>query len=493
MGACVFRIILAAMLAILVGAGQALAEGRVALIIGNAAYSSVAPLANPVNDATDLAAALTRIGFDVSLATNLDGGDMRNALRAFRDKADGAEMAMIYFAGHGIEIDNQNYLIPVDANLRSDSDVLFDTIPLDLLNEAVSRAKTLRMVLVDACRNNPFLGQIEVADSSRSIGRGLSPFEPTGGTLVAFAAKGGTVALDGNGRNSPFMKGLLAHLEQPGLDVNLMFRKVRDSVLQETSNRQEPFTYGSLPGREIYLVPPAVTEVAAVSPVDEPAAPAAQSPAAGSAEEEFAWSLVRNSTDPAQVQTFIRTFPQGIHVAEAFALLDSLRNSAPSPAPVQPPAETVVADLPATRVVPPTEPEDDTNLIVALQVELQRAGCNPGPADGIWGRRSEAAVRAFAHDGELAIGSTAPSQNLLGILRSVPGRVCVQQAAAPQTSAPRNRSTSTPAQQPQQQQAQPQQPQQQKSAPTVVIVPFPTPGGLPGGLPSGLPCAILNC
>ena len=172
-------------------------------------------------------------------------------------------MAMVYFAGHGVEIEKQNYLIPVDAKLESDSDVLFDTIPLDLISEAVSGATTLRMVLLDACRNNPFLGRIK--STGRAIGQGLSPFEPTGGTLVAYAAKGGTTALDGTGRNSPFMKGLLEHIEQPGLDIALMFRKVRDTVLAETGNRQEPFIYGSLPGREIYLVPP--TQVASTQPL----------------------------------------------------------------------------------------------------------------------------------------------------------------------------------------------------------------------------------
>ena len=110
-------------------------------VIGNSAYTSVAPLTNPVNDATDLAAALARIGFDVTLANDLDGSGMRAALRNFRDKAEGADMALVYFAGHGIEIDKQNYLIPVDADLKTDSDVMFDTIPLDLLNEAVSGAR----------------------------------------------------------------------------------------------------------------------------------------------------------------------------------------------------------------------------------------------------------------------------------------------------------------------------------------------------------------
>ena len=168
-----------------------------------------------MNDATDLAAALSRIGFDVTLANDLDGSGMRAALRNFRDKAEGADMALVYFAGHGIEIDKQNYLIPVDADLETDSDVMFDTIPLDLLNEAVSGARTLRMVLHRRLPQQP-VPRPDPRRRFRPLDRpGLSAFEPAGGTLVAFAAKGGTVALDGTGRNSPFMKGLLAHSKSP--------------------------------------------------------------------------------------------------------------------------------------------------------------------------------------------------------------------------------------------------------------------------------------
>jgi uncharacterized caspase-like protein len=496
--------------AILVGwlmlAAGALADTRVALVIGNSAYQSVTPLTNPENDATDLASALTRIGFDVTLANNLDGSGMRAALRAFRDKAEGADMALVYFAGHGIEIDKQNYLIPVDADLKTDSDVMFDTIPLDLLNEAVSGARTLRMVLIDACRNNPFLGQIRVADSGRSIGRGLSPFEPTGGTMVAFAAKGGTVALDGSGRNSPFMKGLLAHLEEPGLDITLLFRKVRDSVLAETNNRQEPFTYGSLPGREIYLVPP--TDVAAITPVPVPE-PEPVAPILGTAEEEFAWSLLGESANPDQVQKYIRTFPQGVHVDEAFARLAALREIivTADPAPVPPVTDVASLPKPATIEVPPIAPVEaaplpDTRvaavaepvvtpepvpepvvdlkpLIVSIQKELRRAGCNPGPADGLWGPRSERAVRSFARDGDITIASTDPSEGLLDKLKSLSGTVCVQAPPPQQTEAPKKRTTTAT--------TAPATPKPAQPAPVAQPEPAPAPEPEPS---SGEDCAM---
>jgi hypothetical protein len=149
--------------------------------------------------------------------------------------------------------------------------------------------------------------------ATRAVGRGLGAFEPTGGTLVAYSAKGGTVASDGSGRNSPFMEGLLANIEEPGIDVSLMFRKVRDSVLRATGNVQEPFVYGSLPGEELYLVP-------AVAVADAPAVPGSSpvaAPAKGSEQEEFAWSLVKESGDADKLQQYLFAYPEGVHVTEA--------------------------------------------------------------------------------------------------------------------------------------------------------------------------------
>ena len=252
------RIVLPFLVAVLVAAHAAVAFAgqRVALIIGNSEYSHTGRLPNPVNDAADIAASFERLGFEVRLERDLSFSAMRRALGAFSRQAVGAEMAVIFFAGHGMEVNKQNYLIPTDAELSTDLSISYEAIPLELVTEAVSTAKGLKLVMLDACRNNPFAAQMEMTSATRSIGRGLARVEPVAGTLVSFAAKEGTVASDGRGRNSPYTKALLAHLEQPGLEINFLFRRVRDAVMDRTSNQQQPFTYGSLPGSEIYLVDP---------------------------------------------------------------------------------------------------------------------------------------------------------------------------------------------------------------------------------------------
>jgi TPR repeat protein len=231
------------------------AEGkRVALVIGNSDYQHVSNLPNSANDARDISLALGRVGFDVTEGIDLDYRAMRLAVRDFALVARDAETVLIYFAGHGIEIDNTNFLVPVNAELKSDVDVELEAIRLDTVVNSVAVTNGLKVVLVDACRNNPFLTKMTRTSTTRSIGRGLGRVDP-GGVLVGYAARAGTLALDGDGRNSPYAQALLEHIEEPGLEIGRLFRKVRSTVLSLTDGYQEPFTYGSLPDREIYLVP----------------------------------------------------------------------------------------------------------------------------------------------------------------------------------------------------------------------------------------------
>lgn len=229
-------------------------ERRAALVIGNGAYANVARLGNPANDARAVAAALRGVGFTaVRLETDLRRDALLAALKSFAAEAEGADWAVIYFAGHGIEVAGVNWLVPVDAALKTDRDVQYEAVSLDQVLGAVEGAKKLSLVILDACRDNPFAAQMRVTAAGRSIARGLAAVEPRRGTLIAYAAKHGQVALDGAEANSPFVAALVRNLGRPGVELNKVFRHVRDDVLAATNDRQEPFVYGTLPAQDFFF------------------------------------------------------------------------------------------------------------------------------------------------------------------------------------------------------------------------------------------------
>jgi formylglycine-generating enzyme required for sulfatase activity len=233
--------------------GMAYAQDRVALVIGNGAYRNAPALLNPMNDAVDMAAALGRLGFSVHKIEDTGFDAMRRALLDFGRRARAAEVAVVYFAGHGMEMGGENWLIPVDAELHSDTDVENEGIGLKSVILSVSGASKLGLVVLDACRNNPFAARMRRTARLRSVDHGLGRIEPTGSVLVAYAARDGTTAADGAGRNSPFTAALLRHIETPGLEIDFLFRYVRDDVLTATARAQEPHVYGSLSGDAVYL------------------------------------------------------------------------------------------------------------------------------------------------------------------------------------------------------------------------------------------------
>ncbi|HLZ05349.1 MAG TPA: caspase family protein [Bradyrhizobium sp.] len=251
---------------------------RVALVIGNSAYRNVPALPNPANDATDIAAALTRLGFTVALVTNASFDEMRRGLIALGHDAAGADMAVVYFAGHGMEISGENWLIPIDAELKRDTDAENEAVSLRSVMLQVSNTTSLGLVILDACRNNPFAVRMQRSLASRAVvSGGLGRIEPVGNVLVAYAARDGTTALDGDGKNSPFATALLHNIEVPGVEVTFMFRNVRDDVMEATGNEQQPFVYGSLSRRAIYLAgPPSSADQATTKQAN--ATPAALSP-----------------------------------------------------------------------------------------------------------------------------------------------------------------------------------------------------------------------
>jgi TPR repeat protein len=243
--------------------GLAAAADRVALVVGMAQYRTVVPLKNTLNDARGISAALAGIGFNVTTVLDAGGDELRTALDEFAFRSETADLALIYFAGHGVEVQGENFLIPVDADVQSNRDIQRQAVSLRELLSTVDRARRMRIVILDSCRDNPFGDLLDAealtetaaaAATTRSAGGGgLAPPSPDRGTLVAYAARDGERALDGDGDNSPFALALMNAIAEPGLEISLMFRQVRDEVLRATGDLQEPHTYGSLSGTPFYL------------------------------------------------------------------------------------------------------------------------------------------------------------------------------------------------------------------------------------------------
>jgi hypothetical protein len=244
-------------------ASVAQAERRIALVIGNSAYRNASPLPNTINDANAIATLFRSVGFEVVSSRNELGVlEFKRAVRDFLITAETADIAVVYYAGHGIEVNGANYLIPVDAKLARDYDVEDEAVALDRIVWALQPVHRLRLILLDACRDNPFVARLQRSVSTRAAPKGgLSRLDDVSAdTLVAYAAKEGSVSYDGAGANSPFATALLKHLTEPGLDIRIALGRVRDDVMRSTAGRQEPFIYGSLGGSIIPLVPSPVAK-----------------------------------------------------------------------------------------------------------------------------------------------------------------------------------------------------------------------------------------
>jgi Caspase domain len=276
---------------------QAFAERRVALIIGNSAYQNTPTLPNPERDGRAIADMFQKAGYEVvTTAFNVGNLDFKRTIRKFEDTVTDADIAVIYYAGHGLDINGTNYLIPIDAKLASDRDANDETITLERLVESVDGAKRLRVIILDACRDNPFARTMK-AQRMASFS-GLGAVQPNSiGTLIAYAAKPGTTAQDGGGDHSPFATALIDNLFVPGLDIRLAFGRVRDEVLKKTGYMQEPFVYGSLGGGNIGLVP-------------APSQPVVANDLAG---EKSDYALVEKIGTKGAWQVFLNQHPTGFY------------------------------------------------------------------------------------------------------------------------------------------------------------------------------------
>ena len=250
---------------------------RVALVIGNSAYQHAGELANTRNDAVDMAAALRTHGFQVLDGIDLDKAALERRIRDFAAALVGADVGVFFYAGHGLQISGTNYLVPIDAQLRSASALDFEMVRLDLVQRTMEREAPTNILFLDACRDNPLAPNLARAMGTRSadIGRGLAPAESGVGTLISFSTQPGNVALDGTARNSPFAGALIRHLRSSSDDLSAILIAVRNDVMRETQRRQVPWEHSSLTGRFYFIPSPpavAVTPPAAVEPPSPPVA-----------------------------------------------------------------------------------------------------------------------------------------------------------------------------------------------------------------------------
>jgi hypothetical protein len=311
-------------------ANAAKADRRVAFVVGNGAYKNVAQLPNPPVDAKAMAAVLRNVGFEVVEGTNLTRDKMTEKLLDFGKKAQGADVAVFFYAGHGIAISGTNYLLPVDADIKSEMDVkLGAAINIDLtLDQTMSDAK-VKLVFLDACRDNPFAAKIKSNSATRSVSvqTGLAEMKSGEGTLIAFATGPGQTALDGQGgTNSPFTRALIAHITTPGVEIQQAMTEVRAQVNEETNKGQLPWGHTNLIGA-VYLNPVAKPAPGAGAPAagSAPAAVASSGSPGTDVELEF-WRSVKESNKPEELNAYLTSYPNGEFKSLALARIASLEN-----------------------------------------------------------------------------------------------------------------------------------------------------------------------
>jgi uncharacterized caspase-like protein len=325
--------VIVSLICMLLSANAAHADRRVAFVVGNGAYKNVAQLPNPPVDAKAMAAVLRNVGFEVVEGTNLTRDKMTERLLEFGKKAQGADVAVFFYAGHGIAISGTNYLLPVDADIKSEMDVkLGAAINIDLtLDQTMSDAK-VKLVFLDACRDNPFAAKIKSNSATRSVSvqSGLAEMKSGEGTLIAFATGPGQTALDGQeGTNSPFTRALIAHITTPGVEIQQAMTEVRAQVNEETNKGQLPWGHTNLIGA-VYLnpaAPPAAATATGPASSSTPAAVASTSSSAGGSDVELEfWRSVKESNKPEELNAYLSSYPNGQFKSLALARIAALEN-----------------------------------------------------------------------------------------------------------------------------------------------------------------------
>jgi len=424
----------------------AYADKRVALVIGNSEYATQMRLLNPRNDAQDMADALKSLGFEVFLRVDADQQGFTRALEDFTRAVAGADIGLFFYAGHGMQYSGSNYLMPVGARLQDEVSVRFELIPLDEIQRALDRSAGVRILILDACRNNPLAAELtrsmRASNRDASIPRGLARIEQARGTVVAYSTQANEIAEDGSARNSPFTRALLENLREPGLEIGAMFRKVAARVYETTHGKQVPELSISLLS-EVFLN--------------------------RNETDAQVWGRVRAANDLAGIRDFIDRFPNSFYAADARMRLDMLDrevrarqqietveqarreaeariaaltqqtqpptaaaggNATASPAATPPPHREPQG--PPVAAINPDQPPainpamNEGQLVVAIKMELNRLGCYFAPVDSNWQAPAlRKAIADFAARTRQAKLPDAPAPEFLEDLKARSGRVCV--------------------------------------------------------------------
>ena len=364
-------------------------DRRVALVIGNSDYKNSPKLDNPGNDAADMAAALRQLGFQVFEGRDLDKPGMDRIIRDFAEALTGAHAGLFFYAGHGLQVGGQNYLVPIDAKLTSTAALDFEMVRLDLVHRSIEREANTNIIILDACRDNPLARNLARALGTRSsqIGRGLAAVESGEGTLISFSTQPGNVAFDGKGRNSPYTSALLKHIGAPGDDLSTILINVRNDVMKDTERRQVPWEHSALTSRFYFLAPPRKD-----ASTDE-------------LKEIALWDTIRDGNNPALFEAYLKRYPTGQFAGLARGQLKQLQIAAASSA------------MPRAGDDQPVVTRD---RVKEAQERLYELNYDPGPADGTVARMTEQAVREFeARSGLAPTGRL--TEGLLRRLRSVGG------------------------------------------------------------------------
>lgn len=448
-----FLILFVSLIAAAIFGAEAKAERRVALVIGNSDYAHAGTLRNPRNDANDMAETLTRLGFEVTLGLDLDQQKFAKTIDRFARQLDDAQVALLFYAGHGLQVSEKNYLVSTNARLDSEFLVTSEAIELNAIIGLMESKVPTNLVFLDACRNNPLSDRLRqnlaAIKRSTNLGRGLARVEPTGrDTLIAFAAAPGQEAADGRDRNSPFTAALLKHLPRPNVEVSVMLKEVAAEVRRITRNEQRPQQLSDMT-RTFYFAKaePATATVSDATPVAVPPPPRHYTD--DRTLELAFWNSVETSNSCGSTRAYLQRFPNGTFVGLARvaeqrqcaperpaavadtsvppSAVEAIANAAVAPAPPPAAAGTVVAALPspaAPGVAAPSATSGQSALTRNIQLELIRLGCFAGDADGEWSADTRASMARLNKAAKAKLNAGAPSTATLAVLQKRKGRAC---------------------------------------------------------------------